>query len=189
MSSATRLNSTLPSAAIARGGVGLGEDGLFGHAVLHHRDAQRHVDQGRRARRTGNDAALDPDPRGDLRPVEGAIARGAGDGGLEAQIGAAGRLAGHADGEGPAPGRIVTEGQVRCGVGCAASPTACVAAAGCRIAAEQAFDAMVSAAPMPAQPAGRPPQRPESRLRASDCHPCDVPGIHVISSSLSTAAL
>src|SRR6266404_5298582 len=66
--------------------VDLGGDRLLLHAALHHRDAKRDFDRGRRARRAGDDAALNADPCGDLVAVLRAIAGGSRDGGLNPQI-------------------------------------------------------------------------------------------------------
>ena len=66
ISSPTRLNGTLRLRHRHRGPVDLGGDGPLLDAALHHGDAQRDFDGGRRSGRAGNDAALDADPRGDL---------------------------------------------------------------------------------------------------------------------------
>ena len=66
--------------------IGLGGDGLLGDAALDHGNAQRHLHCLRRAGRPRDHASLDADPRRDLRAVDRAFARGAGDRRLEAQI-------------------------------------------------------------------------------------------------------
>ena len=68
------MNGSLPPSVIVdRGLVGLGGDGLFADAALHHRDAKRDLDRGRRAGGAGDDAALNADPRGDHAAIDACI--------------------------------------------------------------------------------------------------------------------
>ena len=62
-----------------------GRDRLGIDALLHHRDAQRHVDLARPAGRPGDDAAFDADLHGHDAGAHVAFARGADDGSLVAQ--------------------------------------------------------------------------------------------------------
>src|SRR5712671_870562 len=82
--------------------VGLGGDRLLLHAALHYRDTKWNLDRGGGTGRTGDDPALDANPRADLVTGFRTLARGAGDRRLKAQVIADGLLArrGHGIGRG-----------------------------------------------------------------------------------------
>src|SRR6266850_3174759 len=86
-----------------RGPEDLGRDRLLLHAALHHGDPKRNLDRRRRSGRSGDDAALNADPRRDLAAVDGAVARGTGDRRLIAHVVADGLLARRRDGKAGSP--------------------------------------------------------------------------------------